>query len=321
MGSVRALPSFAALPPSTLSNLFLQVEVKDATLLDSHYEILDPKPLDPVIDRSPILSVPFAINADRLDQRDVGTGSGSIPVLGSGGTIALQNGARGTFGDAFTIDADHSAANAVTLKFGDTLNKTLQYNITNTRFEFNDDVRIDGDLTVTGLVNGLDLNSLSSGTASVLHIVHAEYPDATFTADGSDNVGQLSAAHDGISADNFYQWTSTRAGLQDYDIVVKFTLPRNFIGWEASAITLHYKTSSPLVANSKVDTYVFDSDGNPVSIVGGIGLASTTWASSAISFTGSPVWNPGSSFLMKIRLSAKGNALANIGDIELRYID
>jgi hypothetical protein len=102
---------------------------------------------------------------------------------------------------------------------------------------------------------------------------------------------------------------------------VKFTLPRNFIGWEASAITLHYKTSSPLVANSKVDTYVFDSDGNPVSIVGGIGLASTTWASSAISFTGSPVWNPGSSFLMKIRLSAKGNALANIGDIELRYID
>lgn len=161
LGSTTALPDFSTLPAATLLSLFLQVEVKPSASADTAYELLDSDPTDTTKDRSGILSVPFALNADTIDQREVGTSSGSIALLSDGGKFKKSVIPGGTNEGTFTLDADNTEASAVTLKFGDTLSKTLTYDVNQGAFVFNDDVVIQGNLTV-GLVNGIDITSLGS---------------------------------------------------------------------------------------------------------------------------------------------------------------
>lgn len=165
LGSGAALPAVNSMATSTLTNLFLQVEVKASAAANTAYEILDRDSGDATIDRSPVLSVPSALNADMIDRRDVGTGSGSIPVLQSGGLLNTTHVPGGTSQDRFTIDNDNTGVDNVSLRFGQSLNQTLSFDIVNDRFDFNDDVRVQGNLTVTGLINGVDINSLNAAAS------------------------------------------------------------------------------------------------------------------------------------------------------------
>jgi hypothetical protein len=167
LGSITQLPNLQNIPASTLLSFFLQVEVKAAASLDTSYELLDVNSSNASIDRSQVVSVPFARNADLLDLHDVGTGSGSIPVLGSGGTLWKAAIPGGTNGDFFTIDADDSAATSLALQFGTSLAKTLAFDISTNRFVFNDSLEIQGDLTVSGLINGVDITNLQSATGAL----------------------------------------------------------------------------------------------------------------------------------------------------------
>lgn len=144
LGSNTALPDFSSLSVTTLLNLHLQVEVKTSAAADTSYELLDRNTADDTVDRSPIRSVPFSLNADLLDRRAVGTGSGSIPHLGSGGSL-LQ---AGTIADQFTIDADGSSGSTIHLNFGKDLGKRLTYDQDAIRFNFNADLRVEGGLTI-----------------------------------------------------------------------------------------------------------------------------------------------------------------------------
>lgn len=165
LGSGTALPDLSSYTSSQLQSLHLQVEVKVSSAADTSYELLDQNSSSDTADRSPIDTVPFALNADRLDQRDTGTASGSIPVLQSGGLLGLGLIPSGTNRDEFTLDADSSASGPITLQFGTSLAKTLTYDQANSRFNFNDDVRIQGNLTVTGSVTVGDFDA-GTGTGA-----------------------------------------------------------------------------------------------------------------------------------------------------------
>lgn len=167
LGDTTPLPDFASLPASTLLSMYLQVEVKAQANPDTAYELLDVDAGDTAVDRSGVLSVPFAINADMVDQREIGTGSGDIAILGSGGTLSQAAIPGGTAQDGFTIDSDNTATDEIILTFGDTLAKTLSYDISSSAFRFNDDVEIQGNLTVSGLVNGVNLTALQSSTGAL----------------------------------------------------------------------------------------------------------------------------------------------------------
>ncbi len=161
LGEQSPLPE-AFLSGNQLLLLFLQVDVKTAAAPESSYEEMDVNPADTAIDRSQIYPISLARNADFLDQHDTGTGSGNIAVLGAGGTFNAAQMGNGTNADAFTIDSDNSATGALTLQFGAALAKKITYDTTQHLFNFNDNVRIQGDLTVTGLVNGVSISSLQS---------------------------------------------------------------------------------------------------------------------------------------------------------------
>ncbi len=163
-GEFSPLVNFQSLAPSTLKNLHLQVEVKAAGDPDTAFELLDVNSASSTIDRSQITSVPFARNADLLDQRDTGTGSGDIAVLEFGGLLPISTIPGGTNLGTFTLDSDNSETSEIALTFGAALEKKLTYDISDGTFRFNDDVEIQGNLTVTGLVNGVNITSLQNST-------------------------------------------------------------------------------------------------------------------------------------------------------------
>ncbi len=415
MGSVTAMPSFSTMPQSTLLNLRLQVDVKASAAADTAYELLDPNASDTAVDRSQLQSVPFAKNADLLDQRDTGTGSGSIPVLQNGGLLGRAQIPLGLNGDSFTIDSDDTATTSIGLTFGQTLNKTLSYDISADRFNFNDSVHIQGDLTVTGLINGVDVTSLTSaqdshlrassgagltvniaggnfringdttnygglaglsvpdnatsyvfftstgaqvslqsfpenisfipvaqvttvaGTvtsvldrrvlqsddrqSTILRVLHPGYEGASVQGDGSDNVGQLGIDLDNISLKNYYFWTSSKAALNDYDVIVRLTLPLAFNHWRDS-LRFHYRSTSANAADNKLDIQVYDTNGNPVTLSGSTtNLVSTSWASTHVEFSGTPTWTPGQDILIRMRMSARNGYQMHLGDLQLDYVE
>lgn len=161
MGSVTSLPDFSGISTETLLSLYLQVEVKASSAANTAYELLDFDTSSTTSDRSPMRSVPFALNADFVDKREVGTGSGNIAILGPGAVFNPARMPGGTNSGTFLIDYDGSETSSATLQFGRTLGKSLVYDGSNTRFNFDDDVRIQGDLTVTGLINGINLATVA----------------------------------------------------------------------------------------------------------------------------------------------------------------
>ena len=151
--------------------------------------------------------------------------------------------------------------------------------------------------------------------------LHAEFPNASYQADATENTGQLSVSLDNITLRNFYLWTSTRSTLQDYDVVVRVSLPADFVRWDTTPMSVSYRTTSADAANSKVDISLFDTNGTPVTLGGSAtGLASTSWATTTPTLDPSATWTAGSEFLVKFKLYAKDNYQAHVGSIKLKYI-
>ncbi len=418
MGSVTTLPDLATLPIATLLSLYLQVEVKPQASANTAYELLDIDPTDTAIDRSGVLSVPLAKNADTIDQREIGTSSGSIAILGTGGTFPVSTVPGGTNAGVFTIDANDTEVSEISLQFGTALNKKLTYDIVNNVFRFNSNVQIQGNLTISGTINGVNITQLQSATGALkassggglnLNVSYgnyrlngivtnyvggtiALYPNATnyvffgsggltknttgFPADesvirvsqvtttagsissvldsrvlssddreknrttvftpsfekatyqgdgGSDNVGQLSTTHDNTNLQNFYLWTSSKATMQDYDILVRIPISENFVRWQNSAtvnpISFSYRSTGASSALNKLDMQIYDSAGTPVTLSGATtNLASTTWATAQVEFTGTPTWTAGQDLLIRIKMSAKDNYQMHMGSLKLNTV-
>jgi len=297
--------------------------------------------------------------------------------------------------------------------FGDSLSKTLTYEQSSSWFEFNDDVNIEGDLTVTGLINGIDITTLAtsaeqlkvssgagltidvaaggyringatthyagtSGNAvtdeatnyvffnsgglvinttgfatgssvirlaeatatggvvtavtdrrvmqsddreiSVEKVIRPGYEGVAFQGDGTKNTGRMYVNHDSTNKKNYYQWYSTPNTLQDYFIVLSVTLPTDFKTWETSELSVEYRSTSGATTENKLDVSVFDTSGAAVTLTGSSGsLASTTWSTASISFTGSPTWTAGQEMLIKLKVHSRKQSEMHVGDVKLKY--
>ncbi len=170
LGSVTPLPGMDSFSVAGLLSFYIQVEIKAQASPDTSYEQMDVSPSDATNDRSPVSSVPFSLNSDFLDQREIGTGSGNIALLTTGGVYGPSVIPGGTNIDRFAIDFDDTATGVIELAFGQTLNKVLSYDVAGGFFSFNDDVRVTGSLTVSGLINGVDISSLSGASDTKLRV-------------------------------------------------------------------------------------------------------------------------------------------------------
>ena len=162
-----------------------------------------------------------------------------------------------------------------------------------------------------------------SGSGTVQRYYHPSYEGVSYVGDGSNNVGQLFVAYDNSTKRNYYSWTSSRSGLNDYIISVPFPIPLAFDNWSDSyPLTLTYRTTNASTDNNKIDIEVYDTAGSLVTLSGSTtSLANTSWTTSTIEFTGSPTWIPGENGLIRISVSAKDSYQAHVREFTLKHTE
>ena len=339
--SIR-LGSVTSLPTIVLTNhQYLQVEVKNTGDADTLYQLLDPTGDDggDTDDRKYIGSVPYAKVTELLQNRGIGTGSGDIVLLGSGDTIPIDVRGNEINENTFVINADQSAGDT-TLTFGNALlNETLTFNAITQRFEFSDDVHVDGTISASGglsiagnvaflsgfTIRGQDFLTHIENSGSIINAsgsitLHPHFPGAAYHADGSSNVGQLSVLHDLTNRRNYYEWTTSRSALQDYTIMMHVTIPDAFQEWNSSPFTLYYRTISANTAENEIDVTLVDTAGATVTTdVSTVDLANTSWTALNFAPTGSPTWTPGGTIQLHITPSALTSFGAHVGEMHFSY--
>jgi len=321
--NVGSLPDFI-----TTTHLYLQVEVKESGQPNTAYETLDIDGVDNATDRQELGTLPYARNSDFIDNREIGTSSGDIALLGAGDVFPTVFIPGGTDVDTFEIDANDDAPGLIQLSFGDLLNnQILEWDPDGVApadgwFNFTDDVNIQGDLTVTGTINGITL-----GAQNVTIQLQPEYQNYTLEPDGTSNRGKLESFfidEDGAGNPNnfnYFQWSTRQGSLQDMDIVVRYRLDDSFTGFQAVPMVLRYRTTDNNPANNRVDVTVEDSTGTLVpGMTGNTSLTNAgLFTTTSITFGGG-TFTAGTEITIKIKLSSVNGNMADISDLSLNLI-
>lgn len=306
--------------------IYLQIEIKLSSAPDSSYELLDVDTLDDAVDRMVFDTIPYAYNADKLDFRDLGLDPNNVPYLDSNGNLpasVFPNDlpADGTTAESFTIDADDTAlaTDSLSLVFGETLQKTLTWDGLLGSFVFNEDVKIDGNLIVTGTVNGIPIGQKNQEV-----VLSPRYPRSVFNADGTFNKGEMHEETETVATNekSFLRWTTREPVLNDYDTVIRYTLPANFVSWDATRpVSVEIKTDGT-AAQSKVDI-TLEKDG-AVGIdqitASGIGLSENAWAGKDFVLDGATNWAAGDTVILTIRQFAMDGFDTRVADVVFRYL-
>ncbi len=331
LGDTTPFPSF-----NEAVHKYLQVEVKAAADPDTSYEVLDPDgDVTNITDRKTLQNQAYANNADTVDNASVGTGAGNLATLGLGGVWDIDTIPGGTNLDNFVIDENGDAAGNILLQFGndgtdasiafDNATGDMAFAADGGDFSFTGDLTVDGNIIISGTVDGVDISNLQFtdiGVRTKKAVLAPEYPNTTLEPDGADNRGRLDSDFiDAGGADkrNFYEWNTQQGALQDMDVVVSFELPLDFVSFTASPLEVTYQTSDGVLATNRVDVALYDTTGAAVALIGGGALADAAWTTASITFDGAPTFTAGESITLHLKLSATSGGYARISNVALNY--
>lgn len=202
---------------------------------------------------------------------------------------------------------DIYAKGAIRLGNGGESEGGIRYNVEKKKLEFSND--------------GVTWREVGDLTSSM--VLSAEYSGAILYADGSENNGRMisdAVETDGIFK-NYYEWVSDRETLQDYDILVRITLPNDFMGWNEDAISLDIMTeNSASNTNNKVDISLLGNSGVDAQVVDGISKLPSNWERVTIKGTDIDSCNKANdTCTLKISMYSKEDYFVRVGDITLNY--
>ena len=114
---------------------------------------------------------------------------------------------------------------------------------------------------------------------------------------------------------NYYEWASGEATAQDYDVIIRFTLPNNFTAWDGTnPIVIDYQAEGATTFGATM----FLEDGTALGTIAA--ASSATWTIANIS---PGAMTAGQTAVIVLKLtSAPGDDTqkVRIGDITLNYI-
>ncbi|HPP19102.1 MAG TPA: hypothetical protein PLT51_03945, partial [Candidatus Dojkabacteria bacterium] len=164
---------------------------------------------------------------------------------------------------------------------------------------------------------------LSVGDLSSQMTISPEYAGAILFADGSDNSGIMTsdAVEEGGSFKNYYEWVSNKDTPQDYDILVRITLPADFLSWKEDAIYIDIMTENSVSTdNNSVGLSLIGNSGTDVQITGGISKIAGTWERMSIKGADITQCNSaGETCTLRISLTSSMEYFTRVGDITLNY--
>ena len=245
------------------------------------------------------------------------TGGSTIDLSSLSGAVITT----GVNGNSFTLDLDGDAAlaDSLSIEFGDTIGETLTWDGADDRFELSDDLLIGGNLNTLGTINGVTV-----GLKSVTRVLSPRYPHSIFEADGTNNTGSMYEEEDTLVSgvvNTILRWFSRQPVLNDYDVVVLFTIPDNFEDFQTPALALDYMTEG-LATDAEIDLTVERNNDGADELSGtGLDLNSNAWVNDTFALDAGTTWSAGDT--MKIRLAMRSRAEfdSRIGNIAINYIE
>ncbi len=164
---------------------------------------------------------------------------------------------------------------------------------------------------------------LSVGDLSSQMTISPEYAGAILFADGSDNSGIMTsdAIEESGSFKNYYEWVSNKDTPQDYDILVRITLPADFLSWKEDAIYLDIMTENSVSTdNNSVGLSLIGNSGTDAQITGGISKIAGAWERMSIKGADITQCNSGGgTCTLRISLTSSMEYFTRVGDITLNY--
>lgn len=268
--------------------------------------------------------IPFNINVNQVDGYDVGLNPGQIPFIDPDtGVISptvipsVPATSNGTDNITYTIDQDGNATptDNLTLQFGSVLAQTLIFNQLSDQFEFSNDLQVNGNLIVTGTINGVTIGPKDEDV-----IFSGRSDSLILEKDGTDNSGSMFEELESVLGETkpILRWESQQTTLQDYDIVIRYVLPLNFDSFRSPAVSLDVKTVGS-AADAKIDFSIEDPSSG-VDLLSGVGNNQVSASWSTRNFTLPASLSAGDSILIRARMYARGAASAQIGDLKLRMV-
>ena len=147
-----------------------------------------------------------------------------------------------------------------------------------------------------------------------------EFAGAVLDADGTDNSGTMTAADDATQRMNHYNWTTSEATTQDYDLVLRFRLPPEFSEWNSASKNVYMwsKVSSASGATGVQLVELLDTSGSNV-LTSGSKHQNTSWTEDSEAFSGS-TWTAGGIVTLRFRLFADTSENAMLGAVRLPWV-
>lgn len=254
------------------------------------------------------------LGTDSVGSDEISTGAVGTDEIADGtiaaadlGTGSVNGGAGGVITDGSitaddlgtdSVDSDEIAADAVTASEIATGAVTT-------------DEILDGTITQADI-------SAENVTVSM----PPEFPNFTITADGTNNRGTLESDYDAGNNRNYYQWTTRRTAMQDYDLVVQWPIPEDFDAFQATSIEFDYRTNTATDTDNQLDLVsILDTTGSSVAVGGtNTDLASTTWATAtATGMDATGTYNAGDFITMTFKLQSTSGDFTQLGNIKFNY--
>lgn len=186
------------------------------------------------------------------------TSTFSIDGVGAS-NVTTDSGAL-TLSTTTTGDVSLSSADDITIYAGDDI---LFDDAQLTGIVQMTDVATDWDVYFTsdGIIDNINALATAVSINGVDLTFYPEYPDATVYADGSDNKGTLEGLYDTAQDTNYYNWTTTKATLQDINIQFMFVLPPDFSAIGTNGLQFEYRTGTAVTTDNKVDVLMYERTG------------------------------------------------------------
>lgn len=336
LGDVTALP----VAIFTNQNLYFEIELPTpatATCTGASCESYTEGVMGP---RNKLGTSAYAFNSDTLDGLDSTAFAAST---GAAGYIQNQSTAQQATSSYWISGSARADTAVVTPIIKPTADSTTAFRIQNAA---GGSTLLTADtsgmqIVIGSLTNGMSFSAngvVYYGTARPANTItlSPEYAGATFTPDGTSNAGTLTsdfcsgssrqninptmcAAPATTVTHNFYQWTGTAAGNQDYDIYVRYQLPSDYDTGSLANMAIFGWGTSTASEQVTVGLYV-DTQAAACATTANAVSSNATWVQVT---TASPLGTctpvAGDTVTFKVHVQAAQSNFARAGEISFSY--
>jgi parallel beta-helix repeat protein len=153
-----------------------------------------------------------------------------------------------------------------------------------------------------------------------------EFEGGTIYADGTSNSGTLTSGYaSGLSGaegykHNYYQWSTSQATAQDYNIVVQVPIPSDFTG-SFSSISFWHSDPDGATTNAEITLTITDQDGTSCSSATYNGASAGVWEQETVSVS-TCTYSPDDILTFDFRIkTTSGAGNLRLGEFKYQYVN